>query len=137
MVKLVGNGTAEKGKCLGVQCLQGTGGEIHGQLTGHVQILIKNKVYFLVGLSVLFDQAGTGMDLDPASATNGHIRIHTGSDGGAFLHILLTEDAQIAGRDQLAEGNILKIQPDTGEKIHIPKSNPVEKGRLVDLDEGR
>ena len=64
----VADSAPEDGKCLAVQSLQRPGREIDGNLTGHVQILIKDKLDFLVLLTIPLDHTGTCVDLYPAAA---------------------------------------------------------------------
>ena len=60
-MEFAGNGTPENAPGLAVKGLKGSGGEIHRQLAGHIQILVENEFYFLVIPAGTLDHAGTGM----------------------------------------------------------------------------
>ena len=59
----------EAGKAIHFMGLQGTGGQVYGQLTGQVQILVKDEFDLLVCLTVFLHQAGSGMELHTAPRT--------------------------------------------------------------------
>ena len=129
----VGDCTAEDGKCLAVQGLQCTGRKIHRQFAAHVQILVKNELDLGILLTIALDHAGTGVDLCFAAAADGKIQIHTAPCGGRFLNIILGEDTQIAGADQLFVGRSLQLQCLPGEEIDIAQPHPLKIGRLIEL----
>ena len=64
----IGNSAPEKGIGLGVEGLQRTGGVVHRNVAGHIQILVENKLHLVILLAVALDKAGAGMDLGPAAA---------------------------------------------------------------------
>ena len=54
-----------------------------------------------------------------------------------FVHILLPQDAQITGLEQLPEGDALQVQILPGEGVDVPETHPLIIGRLINLNEGR
>ena len=54
--------------------------------------------------------------------------------GGALVHVLLRQHAQVRGGDQLPPGLPLQLQRPPGKDIHIPEPDPLKKGGLVDPD---
>lgn len=116
--------------------LQCTGNQIQLQLPGHIQILIENELDLPVLLATPLYQSGTGMELYPAAAPDGHFRIHAAAAGSGLGNVLFHERTQIAGRNQFGEGHTLQPQIKPGDKIQIPKTDPLKVGRFVNADKG-
>ena len=57
--------------------------------------------------------------------------------GGGFIHILFPQNAQIAGLEQLPEGNSLQVQILPGEGVDVPEPYALIISGLVDLNKGR
>ena len=117
-----------------VEGLQGTGGEIDIHLTGHIQILIEYKFDFRIGNAVALQQAGAGMELQTAAATNGSFHIHGAPVGGSLGDFRVRENSQIPGVDQLGEGHPLQLQSLPGNHVEIAQADPFKIGRLVNPD---
>ena len=50
------------------------------------------------------------MELDPGAAPKLHLQIHGAAGGGGLLHIILRQNAQIAGLEQFPEGYAFQVQ---------------------------
>ena len=63
----VGDGSPENAEGLTVERVQSTGGHVYRNFTGQKQILVKNELQFLIGLTASLDHAGTCVQLQTAA----------------------------------------------------------------------
>ena len=92
-MELIGDRPTEDGKCLAVEGLQGTGGEVHRDLSGHVQILVKDEFYFLVLLTATLHHTGACMDLSAAAASKTDLCVNRRSANGILTDFFITKQA--------------------------------------------
>ena len=136
-MELVGDGGPEDAPGLGVEGLQRGSGQIGGHLSGHIQVLVEDEFHLAVGFAAPADLTGSGVELHPAAAPDGDLRIHSRAAHARLGDLLVGHDAQIFFRDQLPEGGALQLQRPAGDEIHIPQTDALKISGLVDLDEGR
>ena len=133
-MELLGDGAPKDGEGLGMEGLQSACGEIHRHLTGHIHILVEDELDLFVLLTVSLDLAGSGLDLQPTAAPDGHFQFYAALAAGSFLNELIRKRTQPAVFDQLPEGNTGKAKGIAGNEIHIPKAHPLKIGGFINLD---
>ena len=77
------------------------------------------------------------MHLDAAAAGDLHFDILTGAGKALLADVVVSQQAQIAGLEQLAEGNALQAERLAGEGVDVAQSDAMEIRRVIDADEGR
>ena len=89
----VGNGIPENAVCLTVKCLQGAGTHVDRYFSGHKQILVKDKLDFLILLISALDKTGAGMKLQTAAATDSQLSIDAAPGRTGFVDFFISQRA--------------------------------------------
>ena len=136
-MELVGDGIPEDAPGQGVEGLERGSGQIGGDLAGHIEVLVEDELHLAVGFSGPVDLTGARVELHPAAAAKGHLRIHGGTAHMGLCDLLIVHHTQIPLGDQIPVGGRFQAQGLAGDEIHIPQADALKIGGLVDLDEGR